>query len=394
MLPPALYELEYGFGSCYGSEEEAAAAASIRSGSPGNGPHVIQFESEFARYLGAGYALATSSGTAALQLAMKAIGVGPGDEVITTPLSWMSTANAAAGAGARVVFADVDPRTFTLDPASVAERITERTRAIVPVHLYGHPADMEAILEIARPRGIRVVEDCAHSPGASWNGRKVGTFGDAAIFSFGYQKNMGTLGEGGMFVSSDTALTDRVLSHRWICTHGYQPNGRFARIPESGPPMGKRYWYLDFDEVGFNYRMTDVQAAVGLVQLRKLDAMNDRRRQIAARYSEGLAGIRGLTLPFIAPGAHPVFHVYCVLVDQESGFTKEEFMWELAHRHGVNPWQHYVPIHLTEAYRRLGHHRGECPVAESLYERYVSLPIHPRLTDAAVEYLIASVRAL
>lgn len=380
MLPDPVHDLEYGLGTAYGPEEERAAAEAIRGGSPGNGPHVAAFEEAFARYIGAGHAIAVSSGTAALHLAVTALRIGPGDEVITTPLSWMSTANAAVHAGAKVVFADVDPRTFTLDPASVAARITSRTKAIVPVHLYGQPAGLDAILALARPRGIHVIEDCAHAPGAAYKGRKVGSFGDLAVFSFGYQKNMGTLGEGGMVVTNDAELAARVRSHRWIC---------MERAPE-----GERYWQLRFPEVGMNFRMTDVQAAVGLVQLGKLEGFNHRRREIATRYSKGLAGLRGLALPYVAPESHHVFHVYCVLVNPESGFTKERFMWALATIKRIRPWQHYVPIHLTEAYRNLGHGPGECPVAEDLFHKYVSLPIHPRLSDEGVEYLITGVSSL
>jgi len=380
LLPDPVHDLAYGLGTAYGPEEERAAAEAIRGGSPGDGPSVAAFENAFARYLGIRHAIAVSSGTAALHLAVTALRLGPGDEVITTPLSWMSTANAAATAGAKVVFADVDPATFTLDPASAAAKITDRTRAIIPVHLYGQPADLDGILALARSRGIRVVEDCAHAPGAAYKGRKAGSFGDLAIFSFGYQKNMGTLGEGGMVVTDDDELAARVRSHRWICMER--------------APQGRRYWQLRFGEIGMNFRMTDVQAAVGLVQLGKLDRLNQRRREIAARYTEGLAGLPGLTLPFVSPVAEHVFHVYCVLVNPDSGWDKEELMWQLATSKRIRCWQHYMPIHLTEAYQALGHRRGECPVAEALFERYVSLPIHPRLTDEGVEYLIAAVSDL
>jgi len=385
---PVQYDLQYGAGSVCGPEEEAAVLEVLRAGAPGYGPASRAFEKAFSEFIGVDHALAVSSGSAALHLAMMALGLAPGDEVITTPLSWMSTANGAALAGAKVVFADIDPRTFTLDPAAVEAKITDRTKAIVPVHLYGQPAAIDEITTIARRHGCALIEDCAHAPGALYKGRKVGSFGDLAIFSFGTQKNMTTLGEGGMVVTNRADLAERVRSYRWICAHGPETDGRFCHWE------APNYWNLEFPDVGFNYRMTDVQAAVGLVQLRKIDGLNHRRRQIAAGYTHGLAGMAGLTLPFVAVDCYHVFHVYCVLVETELGVSKEEFMMRLWRDKGVKPWSHYHLIHLTEAYRRRGHRAGECPVAESLQSKYVSLPIHPRLTDEAVEYLIQSVRAM
>ncbi len=391
---PLIHDREYGHGSVYGPEEEAAVLAVLRAGAPGCGPRTQEFERAFASYIGVAHAVAVSSGTAALQLAMVASGIGPGDEVITTPLSWTSTANAAALAGATVVFADVDPRTFTLDPESVAKKITPHTKAIVPVHLYGHCADMDPLLELAREHGMRVIEDCAHAPGAEYKGRKAGSMGDIGCFSFGQQKNMTTLGEGGMVVTGDGELARRVLSYRWICVQGYDPQGRYGQINAERFPMGKRYWALEFEDVGPNLRMTDMQAAAGLVQLGKLEALTERRREIAARYTEGLAGLAGLRTPCVSPDVRHVFHVYAVLIEPAFGMSKEEFMWELLAQKSIKPWSHYMLIHLTEAYRKRGHAEGECPVAESLFSKYVSLPIHPRLTDEAVRYLVTSVREL
>jgi perosamine synthetase len=214
------------------------------------------------------------------------------------------------------------------------------------------------------------------------------------VFSFHRQKNMSTLGEGGMVVTGNSALYDAVFSLRSHAARAYGPRGKYLSVDESVRPMGKQYWYFDFDEVAPNQRMTDVQAAVGLVQLGKLDEMNARRREIAARYSEGLAGIPGLTLPWTAPENEHAFHIYCVQVEREFAMSKEEFMWEMYTGRGVRAWQHYMPIHLTTAYRKMGHGPGECPVAEEAAARYVSLPIHPRLTARAIDYLIESVHAV
>ncbi|MCX6620274.1 MAG: DegT/DnrJ/EryC1/StrS family aminotransferase, partial [Acidobacteria bacterium] len=327
-------------------------------------------------------------------LALIAAGVGPGDEVITTPISWISTANAAAACGAKLVFADVDRNTLNLDPASVAEKVTANTKAILPVHLYGQCADMDELNAIARPRGIAVVEDCAHAAGAEQHGRKAGTLGDIGVFSFHQQKNMVTLGEGGMVTTSRTDLYEKVLSYRSLCCRTYDPKGKYLPIDQSVQPMGMRYWLLDFDGIGYNFRMTDVQAAVGLEQLKKLESFNRRRREIAAIYTERLAGIRGLRLPETASGNTHVFHIYGVFVENEFPLSKEEFMWKLYMEKRIKVWSHYMPIHLTSIYRALGHGEGECPVAEELFHQYVSLPIHPRLTDEAIDYLTASVREL
>ena len=192
---------------------------------------------------------------------------------------------------------------------------------------------------------------------------------------------MVTLGEGGMITTSRKDLYERMLSFRSLCCLTYDPKGKYLPIDETKQPMGKRYWYLDFDDVGFNFRMTDAQAAVGLVQLRKLDGFNARRIEIANRYCERLRGIRGLTTPYVSPDVKHVFHIYCVLVEPEFRLNKEDFMWELYTAKRIKVWSHYMPIHLTTAYRKLGHAEGECPVAEGLFHKYVSLPIHPRMTE-------------
>lgn len=393
-LPRPIHELEFGHGSCYGKEEEDAVLAVMRAGAPSCGPAVKAFEEAFSAYCGAKYGLAVTSGTTGLQLSMIAAGVGPGDEVITTPLSWIATANAAAVLGAKVVFADVDRHTLNIDPKQVETKITSRTKAIVPVHLYGQCSDMDALNDLARPRGITVVEDAAHAAGAEYKGKRSGSLGDIGVFSFHQQKNMVTLGEGGMLTTSDQALYERMLSYRSLCCRTYDPKGKYLPLDESIHPMGKKYWYLDFDDYGFNYRMTDVQAAVGLVQLGKLEQLNGRRIAIAGKYSEGLKGIKGLRLPESSSDSKHVFHVYAVLLEDDFNLSKEDFMWELYTQKKIKAWSHYMPIHLTSAFRKAGHGPGECPIAEDLFDRYVSIPIHPRMTDEVVQYVIDSIREI
>ncbi len=393
-LPKPIYELEYGHGAQYGPEEEAALREVLAAGAPSCGPRVKKFEEAFASYCGVPHGLAVTSATAGLQLAMIAAKVGPDDEVITTPISWISTANAAASQGARVVFADVDPRTLNLTADSITQKITKRTKVILLVHLYGQCCDMDPIMELARRRDILVVEDCAHAAGAEYKGRRAGSLADIGVFSFHQQKNMVTLGEGGMLTTSRRDLYERMLSFRSLCCRTYDPKGKYLAIDESKLPMGKHYWYLDFDDVGFNFRMTDAQAAVGLVQLAKLDGFNARRIEIANLYCQHLRGIRGLTSPYVSPDVKHVFHIYCVLVEPEFRLSKEDFMWELYTSKRIKVWSHYMPIHLTTAYRRLGHAEGECPVAENLFRKYVSLPIHPRMTEESIAYVADSIREM
>jgi len=391
-LPKAKFELEFSHGSTYGEDERAAVLEVLEANAPSCGVKVQQFEREFAAYCGTAYGLAVSSATAGLSLALIAAGVGPGDEVITTPITWISTANAAAALGAKVVFADVDPCSLNLDPQAVARKITNRTKAIIPVHLYGQCCDIDALNAIARPRGILVVEDAAHAAGAEFRGRKAGGLGDIGVFSFHQQKNMVTLGEGGMITTNSKVFFESMLSHRSLCCRTYDPKGKYLAIDENEQPMGKRYWHLEFDGIGFNYRMTEIQAAVGLVQLRKLDALNARRIEIARKYSEGLSDILGLQLPHVPSDRKHVFHIYLLLLGPEFRHSKEDFMWELYTGRQIKAWSHYMPIHLTKIYRSLGHAEGECPVAEAMFDRYVSIPIHPRMTEESIQYLISSIR--
>jgi perosamine synthetase len=393
-LPKAVFELEFNHGSIYGDEEAEALLEVLRASAPSCGPQVKAFEDEFASFTNTSHALAVTSATAGLELAMIACEIGPGDEVITTPLSWVSTANAIVARGGTAVFADVDPRTMNLDPKSVAQKLTARTKAILPVHLFGQCCDVDALVELAQPRGIRIVEDCAHTAGATYKGRPAGSLGDIGVFSFHQQKNMTTLGEGGMLTTRDHELYERMLSYRSLCCRTYDPKGKYLPIDETTQPMGKRYWVLDFDDVGFNYRMTDAQAAIGRVQLKKLNAFNNRRREIADIYRQRLEKLPGLGMPHVPPENHHVYHVFCVRVLPEFTRDKEDFMWQLYTERRVKVWSHYMPIHLTTAFRKLGHGPGECPVAEELFSQYVSLPIHPRLTPEAIEYLLTSIEAL
>jgi dTDP-4-amino-4,6-dideoxygalactose transaminase len=392
MAPKVKYELEVAYGSSYGFEEAQALMEVLSHNAPSCGKKVKQFEDEFAAMCGTKYALAVTSATTGLTLAGIAIGLEAGDEIITTPITWISTASAFTVLGAKTVFCDVDELTLCMDPAKLEALITPRTKAIVPVHLYGQCADMDGILAVARRHDIPVIEDCAHNPGGSYDGRKSGSLGDIGVFSFHQQKNMCTLGEGGMVTTNDRKLFERILSYRSLCARIYGPSDKYLSIDEERFPMGKKYWVLQFDDVGYNFRMTDAQACVGIEQLKKLEKHNQRRIELAERLTRRLEGVPGLRLPYVDPKGHHVWHIYMVQLEKNSPISKEDFMYALYYEKGIKAWSHYLPVHLSEPYRAEGHTEGECPVCEEVFERYVTLPIHPRLTDEAIDYMAQSIR--
>lgn len=394
MSPQIKYELEVNHGSTYGPEEMEALAQCVQNMAPSCGKKVKEFEEAFAQMCGTTHALSVTSATTGLTLAGIAAGVGPGTQVITTPISWIATANAFALLGAEVVFCDVDPRTLCMDPAHLEKLITPATKAIVPVHLYGQCCDMDGIMAIAKKHGVTVIEDCAHNPGGSFGGQKSGSMGDIGVFSFHQQKNMCTLGEGGMVTTSNTAFYDEMLSMRSLCARIVGPSDKYKSIDESVFPVGKKYWYLQFDELGYNFRMTDAQAAVGLVQMQKLPAHNARRAEIAARLCDKLQDVPGLVLPYVDARGEHVWHLFMVQLTPEARLQKDDFMHALYFDKGIKAWSHYLPIHLTKPYVEQGHKAGECPVAEEQFGYYVTLPIHPRLTDEAVDYMASCIREL
>jgi len=390
--PKVVHELEISYGTVYGYEEAIAVLECLQNLAPSCGKKVKQFEEDFAQYCGVRYALAVTNATSGLTLTGIATGIQPGDEVITTPVTWVSTAMAYSALGAKIVFCDVDPRTLNLDPQQLEAKITRRTKAIVPVHLYGQCCEMDTIMAVAEKHNLVVIEDCAHNPGGEYKGKKSGALGHMGVFSFHQQKNMSTLGEGGMITTNSKEFYERVLSYRSLCCRSYDPKGKYLPVDEEKYPMNNEYWRLFFDDVGYNFRMTDAQGAVGLEQLKKLDRFNTRRIAIANRLTEKLQGIRGLTLPYVDPRGKHVFHLYVIQLEADFPMSKRDFMWTLYTQKGIKPWSNYMPVHLTDPYLREGHQKGECPVAEAAVNKYVSLPIHPRLTDEAVDYLARSIR--
>lgn len=343
-----------------GDEEKRAVLAVLESGILAQGPRVQAFEEAFAEMCGVRHAIATSSGTTALHIALLAYGIGPGDEVITSPFTFIASANCALYVGARPVFVDIDPRTFNLDPHLVEAAITSRTRAIIPVHLYGLPCDMGPIMEIAQKYGLVVIEDACQAHGAEYRGKKVGSFG-TGTFSLYPTKNI-TSGEGGMITTDDPEIAEKC---RAIRQHG-------AR---------HRYSH---DELGFNFRMTDVHAAIGLAQLRKLERFNEARQSNARYLSEHL---RGVVTPYVPPERTHVFHQYTIRVPHGKRDALRAFLQE----RGIGSEIYYpVPIHQQRLYRALGYN-GHFPEAERAAREVLSLPVHPALSPSDLEAIVAAV---
>ncbi len=354
-----------------GDEEINAVIEVLKSGMLAHGKEVEAFEREFAGYLGAKHGIAVTNGTAALDVALKALKIGPGDEVITSPFTFIASANSILFQGAKPVFADIDPKTFNLDPNEVLERINEKTKAIIVVHLYGQPADMKAFSEIAEDHKLYLVEDCAQAHGAEFDGRKVGTFGDIAAFSFYPTKNM-TTGEGGMVVTNDDELAEKA---RLIRNHG----------------QTKKYLH---EELGYNLRMTNIAAAIGRVQLRKLDEWNEKRIKNAKLLTDGIKRIGGLTPPYVDPRVKHVFHQYVIRVEDEFPMSRDELAQKLREK-GVGTGIHYpMPVHHQPFYQKLGYPEEICQNAVEASKRVLSLPVHPSVSREDVEYILQTLEEL
>jgi dTDP-4-amino-4,6-dideoxygalactose transaminase len=329
------------------------------------GPFVADFEREFAPFCDCEYAIGVGSGTEALWLVLLALGIGPGDEVITVPNSFMATAEAITYTGATPVFVDVDERTYTMDPTQLSRAITYRTKAIIPVHLFGQPADMDRILQFARENNLFVIEDAAQAHGAQYCGRAAGSLGRAGCFSFYPGKNLGAFGEAGMIVTNDSELQKKL---RVLRDHG----------------QTRKYHHA---LVGWNCRMDGIQAAVLRVKLRNLQRDNILRHERAGQYSRALAEITGIATPFEADYAQHVYHIYAIRVQE-----RDEVMRFLAARE-IECGIHYpIPIHLQEAYRSLGYGQQSFPVAERIAGELISLPMFPELTVEQVEFVTTCVR--
>lgn len=352
-------------------DDIAAVAEVLKTDWLTQGPKVEEFEKSLADYCGANYAVAVSSGTAALHSAYAAAGIQKDDEVIVPAITFAATANAAMYLGARPVFCDIRPDTINIDETKIEKLITSKTKAIVPVHFAGHPCEMDKILEIAKERNLMVIEDACHALGAVYKDKKVGNISDLTAFSF-HPVKLITTGEGGMISTVDKEFHEKLLMFR---THGITKDpGRLEK--NDGP------WYHEMQTLGFNYRLTDIQCALGHSQLKKLEKFLARRREIADFYKENLKDIAGLKLPVELPGVKSAWHLYTVRVPPE----RRKKIFEELRASGIGVQVHYVPVYHHPYYRGLGY-RDFLPEAEAYYASCISLPIYPGLENSQLDFI-------
>jgi dTDP-4-amino-4,6-dideoxygalactose transaminase len=366
-----------------GDEEIAEVVDTLRSGWITTGPKVERFASDFAEYVGGRFAVPVSSATAGLHVALLALGIGPGDEVITTPMTFVATLNTIVHCGAVPVLVDIDAATLNIQVEEIERKISPSTRAILPVHYVGQAADLDPILELAAARGIEVLEDAAHAVGAEYKGRKIGSFPTTSVFSFHPNKNM-TTGEGGMVVTEDEEVFEKASLLKF---HGMDRES-WKRFSKAGSP---RY---DVAVPGFKYNMMDIQAALGLHQLKRLEGFLVERERLARRYDRALAGLSGLILPQrVAYPVRHAWHLYTPLVDSDRlTIGRDQFMAELKTRN-IGTGLHYTAAHEFSYYReRFGWSAEDFPAAHFVSERIVSLPLFPGLTDTDQDDAIAAIR--
>lgn len=358
-------------------EDIQAVVGVLRSDYLTTGPAVDDFERKVAAYTGAKYAVAVSNGTAALHIACLAAGIEPGDEVITTPITFAASANCVLYCGGRPVFADIDPDTYNIDPADIERKITSRTKAVIPVHFAGQPCEMDEIHRIAREHGLMVIEDGAHALGAEYKGRKIGSLpSDMVTFSFHPVKPI-TTGEGGMVVTNDAKLYERLKLFR---SHGITREEGLLEKNEGG-------WYYEQLELGFNYRITDLQAALGSSQLGKLDAFIQRRGYLAERYTKAFAQCPSLACPAQLPDVKSGWHLYVLqFLGQNRGKV-----FACIREDGIGVNVHYIPVYRHPYYQKHGYQGVFCPNAERLYQNIISLPLYPGLTEEQQDIVIEKI---
>ena len=343
------------------------------------GPKIAEFEQTVADYVGAKYAVAISNGTSALHAACFAAGIGPGDEVITTPLTFAASANCVLYCGGTPVFADVDPKTYNIDPEDIQRKITDRTKAIIAVHLAGQPCDMDAIHSIAREHGLIVIEDGAHALGSVYKGKKVGSMSDMTTFSFHPVKPI-TTGEGGMIVTDNEDFHKKMILFR---SHGITRDDSMM-TRNDGP-----WFYQQFD-LGYNYRITDIQCALGCSQMKKLDRFLARRKEIVARYNEAFAECDNIITPYQLSDTESGWHLYIVQVKN----CDRRQVFEAMREKGIGVNVHYIPVYMHPYYQEHGYENVHCVNAEEIYSHIISLPLYPGLTSEQQDYVIDTLKSL
>ncbi|UCZ52946.1 UDP-4-amino-4,6-dideoxy-N-acetyl-beta-L-altrosamine transaminase [Bacillus shivajii] len=344
------------------------------------GPAVVEFEQAVASYVGAQYAVAFSNGTAALHGACFAAGIGEGDEVITTPMTFAASSNCVLYQGGKPVFADIDPKTYNIDPKKVKELINENTKAIIPVHFTGQPVAIDEIHQLAKNYNLVVIEDAAHALGATYKEKKIGSLSGMTMFSFHPVKHI-TSGEGGVITTNNEEFYQKLLQFR---SHGITRESD-KLIENHGP------WYYEMQFLGFNYRMTDIQAALGTSQLKKIDKFVDLRKKYVSIYNKAFKELKEVQIPYQEQYGSSSWHLYIIRLnlDKLLGDRKEIFEALLNENIGVNV--HYIPVHLLPYYTQLGYQRGICPNSEKLYEEIITLPLFPAMTEEDVMDVIAAV---
>ena len=349
------------------------------------GPRVDELEEKLCEYTGAKYAVAVSNGTAALHCACIAAGIGPGDEVITTPMTFAASANCALYCGARPVFADINPETYNIDPDSIRKCITSRTKAIIAVDFTGQVVEADKIRKICNEYGLLFIEDAAHSIGSSYNGTKVGNIADITTFSFHPVKTI-TGGEGGAVLTNDENLYNKIsLAH----THGITHDEAMMKdLPHEG------MWYYEQISLGYNYRMTDFQAALLISQLGKLERFKKRRKEIVDYYDSELKNVDGIIIQKEIEQSDTCRHLYIIRLDENVlSCTRREFFDEMGSR-GVQPQVHYVPVYWFPYYQKLGYKKGLCPNAERIYKGIMSIPLYPLLTEEEMKYVVDVIKSI
>jgi len=400
-------------------EDIAAVVEVLKSDLVTQGPKVDEFERKVAEYCGARYAVAVSSGTAALHAACAVVGISTGDEAITTPITFAATANAIVYCGGKPVFADIRKDTLNIDPGEIRKKLSPRTKVILPVDFAGYPADLDEITAIAKEKGLIVIEDAAHALGAEYKGRKIGSLADMTVFSFHPVKHI-TTGEGGMILTDNeefynklkifrhhgivkdnlvTVHQDVILRESFALCHSERSEESLAqgdtkRAEQLLDNLDKRgSWYYEIYNPGYNFRLTDFQCALGISQLKKLDRFIQRRREIAARYNEALAEMTELVTPVEAEDVKAAYHIYVIQLQTEWLKVGRREMFDALRAENIGVSVHYMPLHLHPFYqKRFGYKKGDYPVAEKYYDRAITLPLFPRMSDDDVEDVIKAMR--
>ena len=375
-------------------EERAEVADTLSTTWLTKGPKSVRFEKAFAEYVGCEHAIAVSSCTAALHLAVRVIDIQPGDEVITTPMTFCATTEILEYQNAKPVFVDIDPITFNLDIDQIESKITDRTRAIMPVHYAGIPCDMDKLMAIARRHNLEVIEDAAHAAGTRYKGNQIGSMGNLTCYSFYPTKNM-TTGEGGMLTTNNAEYADKA---RVLSLHGISKDA-WKRYSSQGQ------WFYEVTEMGYKYNFTDIQASLGLQQLKKLDHFNEVREKYARMYVEAFQGLPGINLPdfysaylngdYADQGYYNCWHLFTVLVDDKVlSINRDQFIEELKAKQ-IGTSVHFIPVHLHPYYAdKYGYQRGDFPVTESIYDQTMSIPLYPAMSEDQIHRIANAVREI